>query len=690
MCSIKKFFLCAMMAVAPLMGNAKGDVVYCVGKQDNDLVRFLNSERFKVVRFDQLEPALQDIPSNSALIILNPAYPDGVRTLSESNVKLFKDKKLRVFAEYASISDTIPKPQQLNLERVVVTGQKFDGLHPMDILSINRSYILKESNSTPDLAVAKVAGFDKAEYGLEGTEVFPLLFKDARGIIRSTSQLSNFERCRFMPEMKWKLVWESIMSDLMGHAIKFKHWPIAVAPSYTKDESLPRSFKKKSVQKGVEWYFNGHFLVDASWRDAWVGRYQGDGTMPVGPSLPEDAADGDGTLGVLEGHCSAIYADGRQAYRYWMRDDVQGESSMTFALASKLLKNKKYADISANLVDYSFREFCDGPRNDPNSPTYGLLGWAITHKYVYYGDDNARSILGMLLAAEVLGNHKWDEQIARAIEANFKTTSKSGFRTDRIEDQDIQANGLKFYQNREVFNPHPHFESWLWACYLLYYQKTGKQEYYDLAERGIRKTMEAYPAQWLWSNGIQMERARMILPLAWLCRVSPNEEHSRWLNTMVDKLLEKQQPCGAIIEELGDPSKGVFGKERSNQAYGTNEAPLIFDNGDPVSDMLYTCNFAFFALNEASAATSDVRIKKATERLAAFMAKIQVKSSSIKNVDGAWFRAFNFQDWNYWASNADAGWGAQSTLTGWIQSWIVSTLALMEMKTSYWDIVFNK
>ena len=106
--------------------------------------------------------------------------------------------------------------------------------------------------------------------------------------------------------------------------------------------------------------------------------------------------------------------------------------------------------------------------------------------------------------------------------------------------------------------------------------------------------------------------------------------------------------------------------------------------------MLYTCNFAFFALNEASAATSDVRIKNATKRLAAFMAKIQVKSSSVKNVDGAWFRAFNFQDWNYWASNADAGWGAQSTLTGWIQSWIVSTLALMEMKTSYWDIVFNK
>ena len=58
----------------------------------------------------------------------------------------------------------------------------------------------------------------------------------------------------------------------------------------------------------------------------------------------------------------------------------------------------------------------------------------------------------------------------------------------------------------------------------------------------------------------------------------------------------------------------------------------------------------------------------------------------MKNVDGAWFRAFNYRNWDYWASDADAGWGRISTLTGWIQSWIVTTQALMEMNTSYWDL----
>ena len=73
-----------------------------------------------------------------------------------------------------------------------------------------------------------------------------------------------------------------------------------------------------------------------------------------------------------------------------------------------------------------------------------------------------------------------------------------------------------------------------------------------------------------------------------------------------------------------------------------------------------------------------------------FLIRIQVSSEKFKNVDGAWFRAFNYKDWNYWASNADAGWGAWSTLTGWIQSWIVGTRYLLEKNTSLWELVTQK
>ena len=128
----------------------------------------------------------------------------------------------------------------------------------------------------------------------------------------------------------------------------------------------------------------------------------------------------------------------------------------------------------------------------------------------------------------------------------------------------------------------------------------------------------------------------------------------------------------------------------ANEAYGSTEASLIFDNGDPVADMLYTTNFAFVGLCEAAKATNDSTYVKAVNQMRDFLIRIQVKSDKFRNVDGAWFRAFNYQDWNYWAANADAGWGAWSTLTGWIQSWIVGTQFLMEKNTSLWELSNRK
>ena len=124
---------------------------------------------------------------------------------------------------------------------------------------------------------------------------------------------------------------------------------------------------------------------------------------------------------------------------------------------------------------------------------------------------------------------------------------------------------------------------------------------------------------------------------------------------MADELLRNQVECGAIREELGNPAKGGFGRTPSNALYGVTEAPLIFDNGDPVCDMLYTTNFAFVGLYEAAAATGDPKYWDAVRRMGDFLVRIQVSSKEFENVDGAWFRAFDYEDWDYWASNADAG-----------------------------------
>ena len=55
-------------------------------------------------------------------------------------------------------------------------------------------------------------------------------------------------------------------------------------------------------------------------------------------------------------------------------------------------------------------------------------------------------------------------------------------------------------------------------------------------------------------------------------------------------------------------------------------------------------------------------------------------------MEGAWLRAFDFEKWDYWASDADLGWGAWSVETGWTQTWITTVFALRAGKTSLWDV----
>src|SRR5699024_5526937 len=128
-----------------------------------------------------------------------------------------------------------------------------------------------------------------------------------------------------------------------------------------------------------------------------------------------------------------------------------------------------------------------------------------------------------------------------------------------------------------------------------------------------------------------------------------------------------------------------YDKLQSNQEYGLKEAPLISNNGDKVTDLLYTLNYGAFSLQEAAAATGDLEYKKAVNKIVDFLVKVQVRSEKHPELDGAWFRAFDFGRWEYWASNADSGWGPWGTQTGWTQSWIMNSIVLNYEKSNFWD-----
>lgn len=685
-------FCCFSIVASANESESRKPMIFC-GSKSNDLYQLLQDDGFVLKHYGTAAEGIKAAVKGAAIIVLADGYPATGTTMTDAELSEAKRKRLKVYIEYPSQLPGLhinPKAINTQLERGVVTTDAFGGnLKPLTILGINDCYVYPVAVGNPMLVLAKVAGFDKAEYGIDDVEKHPLLFKKDNLIIAMT-KLSNFATGRYGPNDAWKRVWTYIMKELTGNtSIKFTKWPSYVSPMYSKDESLPDNAKSISIEKGVQWFYNGRFFVHPSWKDM-VYKYQGDGTNPIAQPLSQDLPNGDGSEGLLEGHASKVYHDGKQQYRYWLRADVQGEGAYALASAGKFLGKQEYNDKAEKLIDYIFKNSnlrAEG-RNDKSSPSYGLIGWSVTHPHVFYGDDNARAILGILGASALMGKDKWDKEMLEGILANFRTTGKYGFRGERQEEKDLYKMGWQHFQDRDVVHMAPHFEAWMWALYLWLYEKTGYEPLLEKTKTAIKMTMDGYPDKWVWTNGIQQERARMVLPLAWLVRVEDTAEHRKWLDIIVQKLLENQVESGAIREELG-AGKGRFGRTRSNKEYGLHEAPLIFTNGDPIADMLYTSNFAFFTLNEAAHATGNKQYKEAVAKLSDFLTRIQVKSDRYKDLDGAWFRAFEYDRWEYWASNADSGWGAWGTLTGWTQSWIVATQVLNVQGQNFWDLTKN-
>jgi hypothetical protein len=671
---------------------AQGKNLFFYGNTKNNLYQLLKREGFSIRNYNTPEAAVDAAPIGAGVFIIANAYPkmDPVNSISQRLLDQAKTKKLKLYIEYPVSFpglDIPANPVETHLERGVITTDKFGAsLSSMSLLGIHDCHVLPVDVKDPLIVLAKVVGLDKAEYGLTDTKVYPLLFEQGNGLVCMTG-LSNFQTGRYGPNASIKELWTYIISRITGRKIELKKWQQDVQPMFTKNKTLPENARLNCIKKGVDWYYNARLLVHPSWKQDWE-KY-GNIDPPLGPPVSQNKPSGDGSLGIIEGHTSTIYYDGTHQYRYWMRADDQGEASMALAMAGHLFNDEKYKQTSADLIDYVFKtsNLRAGEKNNPNSAVYGLIGWATSTPSwgTFYGDDNARAILGMIGASAYLKTNKWDKEIAEAIMANFRTSGTKGFRGERLEEKNILKNGWQFYYNRDLVHPAPFFESWLWACYLWLYDKTGYEPLLTRTKEGIKTIMSLYPDKWMWGSSLQSQRARLILALAWLVRIENTEEHRHWLDTMVTEMLKYQASCGAIREEVGT-GKGLFRELKKNSDYGTDEGSLIFKNGDEISCMLYANNFALFSLNEAARATTNPLYKKAVDKLSDFLIRIQVQSEKHKDLNGAWFRAFDYGKWDYWASNSDAGWGAWCTLSGWIQSWIVTTQAQIMENQSFWEL----
>jgi hypothetical protein len=675
------------IVVTCLATSARADFTFCCNA-DNDLFRLLPASP----RFDAPGEAIDHAADGSAVLILADGYPKTRTALPAGLLDRARAKHLRLYVEYPDQWPGLKlgETRAAVWERGVVNSNAFGSALPkLRIVAAHDCHWIPvdPAPEMADLMIARVAGFDTAVYGI-AKEHSPLLFAtDDDHRLIATTKLSGFVTARFAPAQDWKIIWRTILKKLdPQHEPPDLAFTPIVRPALSKDEPAPADLERSTFDRAAKSYLRSGLLIPPQRRDV-IHKLLAAGIEETDPPANGTTADanGDGSLGMLEGYASRIRFDGSQPQRTPIRADCNAEAAMVLALSG----DAHGKQIATNLLDYVYGpEMQSMGRSDPKHPAFGLIAWGSISpawQIATYGDDEARVMLATMLASAAQNANTWDAPLARALLANLRTTGKNGFRGDRVDIRPLEAGGWKAFHDAETVNPAPAFESYLWACYLWAYRATGETEFLEKTKSAIRTTMRAYDAK-QWRLMDNSERSRILLCLSWLVRLDDTPEHRGWLMTIAHDLLESQQPCGAIRERFGGTGGGHYHIPQSNEAYGSGETPLVQSPGDPASDQLYTTGFALLGLHEAAAATGDAKLKAAEDKLADFLCRIQVRSEKIPYIDGAWFRAFDYSRWDYWASSADMGWGVWCVEAGWGQAWIAATLSLREKQTTLWEM----
>lgn len=532
-------------------------------KSDNDLFRVLAANAgpsHPPARFDSPAAAVAETANGGAILCLADGYPERTTDLDETVLRTAENKGLRVYVEFPSKLPEleIGDPQPVGLRRGVV-GSVFFGdalppgrivvIHGGQFVSVGQAGLELGSAARLPLVLAKVAGVDDAAFGLANTATEPLLFAHPRRpVLVATTKLSQFVTGRYLPSQAWAAIWKSILEYLQpGASVPALVWTPTVRPSYARDETLPADAERQALRRAASWVSHSGVLRHPNWPEEALRRSDTYNTVRDAP--PAGWPRGDGSFGLLEGYSSTIRTDGSQPMRYAVRNDCVLETAMMLAFDATLAHRPDSARIATNLLTYLFTQsgLAGGPRADPNAASFGLLGWALDSPGSYWGDDNARALLGLATASILLGDRRWDEAAARCLIANLRTTGRAGFREACVTEAALAKRGWRSFWDASPVQYSPHFQSWLWACYLRLYEQTRFEPFRERSRAGLRATMNAYPDRWDWvlrSAGI--ERARLLLPLAWLVRVEDTAEHRGWLRRVADDLIALQASSGAI------------------------------------------------------------------------------------------------------------------------------------------------
>jgi hypothetical protein len=502
------------------------------------------AQPFSIAIHPSVDSALSAITPGDSLLLLADGAAGGAVAISPAQWARLLAAPLT--GAYVEMPATLPgsarayaPSKAYYYDRIVVKGAGLAGfgLLALDLLQAQGAFFQPYAPADGSgsvalvnksaLVYAHVAGSSTAVFGLTPPAAQnPVLFPLGGGgggpaVLVGGVALSCVRTCRYAPAPRWVSLWNYIIATVTGAPAyaAFPAWaplvrPVGGDPSRALaaaggDAAALRALAAPAAAAAAK--RAADFLLNGSGLLVW-----GNASACPAPFAPPGAP----VACMMEGFTSEMAPNGSQAQATDARMDCSGESAMVLALragaeAAAGAPFAAYADAAAALLNFTWL-FSAGAQghNNASAPDFGILAWGVSNggwASASYSDDNARTVMGSLVAADALRRlgvptAAWDEMMVKSILANLRVASRGGFRPGRINFADLAAakggwqrlhNSGSVYANTS--QPQPHYQSQMWALFLLAFARTCAAPgacftpLFNAAHAALADTMAHYP-----------------------------------------------------------------------------------------------------------------------------------------------------------------------------------------------------
>ena len=455
-------------------------------------------------------------------------------------------------------------------------------------------------------------------------------------VLMTSFQLHNFNRARFAPRAAWEKVIAFIAAWLTGsEPASMPKRTVNYGPKEElKELDTFERCRREAVERGVKWLRG--FLVD------------------------------EGRGGVLEGLRHYVDPEGNQTISSDIRPDCCGETAGAFRFFARLTGEEHCLRLVQNLEGFVY-----GPMVEKGGLLDGMMRWSDSGWGICYQDDVARAMLPQLYACLFLEDTSRLADVCRVLDFLVRTTAQDGNRNPRTDNIYLNEMTIADMRAAEHGTPSAHYNAYYHAALLFAYMADpSRKEYLETARRGLTTLMAQYPNTRREQSETE-EMCHLVLPLAALYAATHEEQYREMLYRVTDDLEKHRQPCGGYAEwDTGYTA--VCSRE------STGECSILTENGDPVADMLYSCNWLPVGFAFAFHVTGDRRFEELWRGIAGFCLETQMRSND-PLTDGGWCRAFDMERGEAYAAPHDCGWATYAVETGWTVAEILMGLMLPDI-----------